>query len=204
MNGLGVPLLRGLVLLLFVGSSLGEDLRTQVPPGALASIEKHVQAIRAEAKRIDAANEAPESAGRRQLATELPHWQFSGVFENSTPVFVNALFTEGQVVREESYYFLHGKLLLVKVEKWWDVDDESKEPEPKIHQDFYIDNDLTIRHVRKVASSPPVTRTDNKARPAAALVERSRSIAQILLTGTRDPGVTDSLKLFPEVEVTKP
>jgi hypothetical protein len=203
-SGLAVQLLRGLVLLLFVGCSLGQDLRTQDPPGEPASIEKRVRAIRAEAKRIDAAVDAPEAPGRRRLAIEFPHWQLTGLFEDSTPIFVNALFTEGQAVREESYYFLHGKLLLVKVRKWWDVEDESKQPGPETHQDFYVDGDLTIRHVVKVASSRPVTRTGNKSRPAAALIERSRSLAQILVSGTRDAAVTDSLKLFREAEVTKP
>ncbi len=204
MNGLGGQLLRGLVLLFFIGCAPSQDLRTQVRPNADVSIEKRVQAIRAEAKRIDAANDAPEAAGHRRLAVDLPHWQFSGLFENSTPIYVNALFTEGQVVREESYYVLHGRLLLVKVEKWWDVEDESKEPEPKTHQDFYIENDQTIRHVVKVGSSPKATRTDDKPRPAAALVERSRSIAQILLSGSHDAAVTDSLQQFPEAELPKP
>jgi hypothetical protein len=199
-----IHLLPALILLLFAVNSPGRSELTQASRGAGDSVRKLVQAIRAEAKRIDAANDAPETAERHKLAKDLPHWQFSGLFENSNPVFLGARFSEGQVVREESYYLLRGKPILVKVEKWWDVDDPKNAPEPTTRQDFYIENDRTIRHVIEVVSSPPVVRIDNSSGPTTALIERSRSIAQILLNSARDPAVTDSLQVFPEAELARP
>jgi hypothetical protein len=135
---------------------------------------------------------------------DLPHWRFSGFFQQSNPLFLSAFFSQGRLVRVETYYLLGGKLLLVKVEKWWDVDDPHRAPEPATREDFYIDADRMIRHVIEVASSPPAVRTSDTTRPAAVLVERSRSIAKILLGGIRDPTATSSLEVFPSVDPLQP
>ena len=199
-----VLLLQGVVLLLFFGCTPPESERTRVPVAGGSSTAKRVDAIQVEARRIDAAVEVPEAAGLRRVRKDLQHWQFSGLLENSTPIFLNAIFTQGQVVREETYYLLHGKLLLVKAEKWWDVDDASHAPEPKSRQDFYIENDWTIRQIIEVSSSPPVSRTSDTTRPAAALVERTRLITQILLGGAERSAVAPSLEVFPDAEASKP
>src|SRR3989442_1333603 len=114
-----IQLLRGLVLLLVVGCSQQESEQSRVSLADGGSIEKRVEAIQSEVKRVDAANDAPESAERRRLTMDLPHWRFSGLFQQSNPMFLNALFSQGRFVRGETYYLLNGKLLLVKVEKWW-------------------------------------------------------------------------------------
>ncbi len=203
MNMPAVQLVRALILLLAVACHPTPNKQAQIPNRAGDSIEKRIKAIQVEAKRIDAANEVPDTIEHRQLTKDLPHWQLYGLLETSVPIFLDAMFTEGQVVRQESYYLAHGKLLLVKVVTWWDVDDPRKAPEPATEQDFYIDNDQTIRHTIKTESTRPVTRTDDTARAAAGLVDRSQMIAKILL-GARDAPETDLLRRFPDAERHRP
>src|SRR5437879_4317304 len=152
MNRPAVQLLRALVLLVSVGCCSTPNGQT-VLAFAAESIGKRIKAIQVETKRIDAANEAQDTSQRRRLTKDLPHWQFSGLFEGSDPIFLDAMFTEGEVVRQESYYLAHGKLLLVKVETWWDVDDDRRAPEPTTKQGFYIDHDQTIRHTTTVEAA---------------------------------------------------
>jgi len=169
---------------------------TPVTTRDVAQVEKRVEAIRVETQRIDAINDEPPSAPFRELARSLPHWEFSGRFHDSNPSFLTARFTEGQVVREESYYLHDAKLRLVRVETWWDVDDESQAPEPPTRQEYFVESDRIIRSVSEVSSSPPITRTDDSALPAASLVERSRSIVAILLGGAPDAARMDALAVF--------
>jgi hypothetical protein len=198
-----VHLLRGVLLLLVVGCSMGESQRAQAPAPSGESVENQVKAIQAEAKRIDAASASPDTAERHRQLKEFSHWQFSGLFEHSNAVLLKALFTEGQLARAETCYLRDGKPVLVKVARWWDVADEKKAPEPRTTHEFYIAGDQIIRHVTKVASSPPVDKTEDTARPAAGLAERSRAIAQIL-GGGKDAALRESLKAFPEVDPPEP
>src|SRR5207244_12568827 len=117
--------------------------------------------------------------------------------------FLSALFSQGGLVRAETYYILSSNQLLVKVETWWDVDNPRDVPEPKKQQEFYVDNDRAIRHVMQVASSPPTSHTDDTARPAGGLEKRSRLIAQILMGGAREATASSSLETFPEVDAPK-
>jgi hypothetical protein len=198
-----LQLFEGVVLLLMVGCSPSQTERSPVPPGGHNSTAKRVDAIDLEATRIDSAIEAPETAELRRLRKDLSHWELYGTFQGEKTVYLSARFSEGQVIREERYYILHEKLALVRIEKWWDVDDPSHAPEPKTSQEFYVDNDQEIRHVMEVASSPPVSKTNDAVRPAAAWVERSHLIAQILLGGGKDANAAQALDAFPEAETSQ-
>jgi hypothetical protein len=165
------------------------------------STASRVDAIDVEVKRIDAATQSRESAGLRQLRKDLSHWELSGTFQGEKPVYLSARFSEGQLIREETYYMLHEKLAQVRIEKWWDVDDPSDAPEPKTSQRFYIDNDQEIRRVMEVAASPPVSKINDAVRPAAAWVERWHLIARIL--GGKDANAKQALDGFPEAETSK-
>jgi hypothetical protein len=191
-------------LLLITACSAPQSERKQVALPEAEPIAKRVDAIKAETKRIDAATEAPQTADLRRLNKELTHWEFSGTFESSKPIFLSARFTEGQVVREEAYYLLHDKLILARTVKWWDVEDASRAPEPKTEQEFYINNDQRIRRVINVGSPAPVSRTDDAGQPANTLVERSRVITQILLGNVQAAEAAHSLKDFPEAEIPQP
>ncbi|HEX7970517.1 MAG TPA: hypothetical protein VF502_20020 [Stellaceae bacterium] len=191
-------------LLLMIGclAQAGQPAQAQIEDGG--SVKKQVEAIQREAKRIDAANDGPQPAPWRRLTLELPHWELSGLFEESVPIFLYARFSEGQLVREETYYTRHGKLMLARVEKWWDVDDERNAPQPAIRQDFYIANDRTIKHVVAVGSSRPMTRQGDAVSAAATLAERSRTIAQALLAGIRNGSAMGGLEEFPLAEMPRP
>jgi hypothetical protein len=187
-----------------VGCSRRGTEQTPVSIHDGVSIVNRVDAIRAEAKRIDASIETPTKAAFRRLRKDLTHWQFSGLLENTNPVFLSALFSEGQVVREETHYLNRGRLLFVRIETWWDVDDRSRAPEPRTRHDFYIDNDRTIRHVIQEESDPPTSKIDDTSRPATALVARSRLIAQILLGGDPEQAMANSLEVFADIDAPKP
>ena len=202
-KGPAAKLLWALLLALAVACSPDVSDRTQPKPRDGGAIESRILAIQAEVKRIDAAYEAPEAAGRRQLSKDLPDLQFYGLFEGSDPIFLSAVFSQSQVVRTETHYLLHGRPILIRVEKDWDVDDSSRAPEPPTQQDFYIDNDTTVRRVIQVTSSPPIARTDDTARPAASLVDRSRLITQVLLGNSQGTNAARSLEAFPEAEQTE-
>ncbi|HTQ57945.1 MAG TPA: hypothetical protein VMI94_25940 [Bryobacteraceae bacterium] len=163
------------------------------------SVATQVAWIRDQVKHIADLTGTPPSADLRQFTKELPHWQFSGFFENATPVLLRAQFSEGQAVRQETYYFHGGSLILVKTETWWDVEDENKAPEPPRREAFYVQNNRTIRHVTEVGISSAARRPNDTAHPAGSLVERSRRIAGILVGAAADPGIAASLKDFPKM-----
>jgi hypothetical protein len=196
--------LSALIVLLIVACTPGRSARIQTPLASDGDVQKRVQAIQLEAKRIDGANDASPTARLQRLTKDAPHWQFSGLFESSAPLLVNARFSEGQVVREEAYYFLRGCPILGRVEKWWDVDDPGEAPHPSTRQDFYIENERTICYVVEVASSPPVTRTDSSGQAASVLIERSRLIAKILFDGAKDSAMRDFLQKLSEAELLQP
>jgi hypothetical protein len=201
---MALQLFEGVVLLLMLGCSPSQTGRSPVPRGDNTSAAKRVDAIDLEVKRIDSAIEAPETGELRRLRKDLSHWELYGMFQGEKTVYLSARFSEGQVIREERYYILHEKLALVGIEKWWDVDDPSRAPEPKTSQKFYVDNDQEIRRVMQVASSPPVSKTSDAVRPAAAWVERSHLIARILLFGGKDSNAAQALDAFPEAETSQP
>lgn len=176
---------------------------TQGPATGGASVTQRVEVIEAGVKSIDALVDSPSSGKVSRRQKELPHWQVSGLFEGEEPIFLSALFSEGQVEREEKYYLTGRKLILVRTEKWWDVEDGKREPEPRTRQDFYIENAQTIRNVVNVASSPPESRTSDTAKPATRLIERSRSIGQLLSGGIPDAAMR-ALDEFPETDASKP
>jgi len=175
--------------------------QAQVAKSDLKSTERQVRTILAEARRIDAANDAPDTSEQHHLSVDFPHWQFSGLFRDTHPLFLNAIFTEGQVVREESYYLLQDKPLLVKVSRWWDVDEGAKAPETAINQDFYLSDSQIIRRVIKIESSPAKRRTLDTGEPAAAFGERASLIVKILSADSHDAKMAQALQSFPEAEL---
>ena len=185
------------------GCSSGESDRAAPRDQGPASVESRVEAIQTEADRIDAAVDAAEVAGRL-LTREYSHWQFSGLLDGSTPRFLSARLTQGRVVREENYYFADGGLRLVRVDKWWDVDEPDQAPEPPTRRYFHVENDRVIRLTHEVTSSAPVTQTTDLDEPAATFIARSRSISGILFRTGGDSATVQSLELFPEAERVKP
>ena len=157
-----------------------------------------VAAIQEEAKRIDGVVEGAQTAELRRASVELPHWEFSGTFERSLPVWLTARLSEGDRVREESYYLVQGKPILVRVESWWDVEDPAKAPGPPESHVLYLDDGYSIRHERSVNSKPPNVRTDDTRTSAGELLRRARSIAEIL--DTKDKKIADSLRTFTTIE----
>jgi hypothetical protein len=196
----GLALTLSAVLIQFAGCSAGADQQTPVELAG-GTVAREVESIRAEAKRIDAAAESPDTARLRHLRKETPHWRFSGVFENSKPILVSAVFSQGQVVREESHYLAGEKTILVKIVRWWDVEDAKQAPEPETRQSFYIRDGRTIRHVIETVSTPPKSRTDEVSRPSGPLSQRWRAIAQVLAGSGSVAAVTNALETFPEAAV---
>jgi hypothetical protein len=164
-----------------------------------SQVEAQVRSIRGEAERIDAAIDAPAAAGFSRITKQLPHWDLLGLFQNSVPVFLSARFLEGQLVRDETYYFHEGQPILVRVEKWWDIDEPARAPQPRTQQEFYLHNDQILRHRIRVGSTPPVTHLGNTDRSSDWLIRRSSAIAQILLGGST-AGTIEPLKVFPSVD----
>jgi len=184
-------------LLILVGCSNAAS--QQALAFASGSAQTRVKAIQAEAKRIDSAMQTPSKAGLRKLTRELPHWEFTGALEASQPVFVSARFSEGQAIREESYYLIRGNAALVKVETWWDVEDPRRAPEPRTIHEYYIDHGQTIWQITRIASSPARTLANDTIHPASALLARSRTIQQIIFhTGAADTDAVRTLDEFPE------
>jgi hypothetical protein len=161
-------------------------------------VKQEISAILAQVKRIDAANESPDQSGHHSL--NYSHWQFTGLFDHARPRLLNATFSEGSVVRQETYYLVDDKPVLVKVLRWWDVEDEKKAPEPPVRQEFYIDNGQTIRHTIRVGSARKPQVSDIP-QPAGDFKERADLISKILLTNSRDPQLAEPLESFSAAEL---
>ena len=195
----GLRLMRYLLPICVVACILpGSGLAQTVGP-APKPIESRIQTILAEAKSIDAADEAPDNAERRHAMVDFPHWQFTGLFDNGNPMFLSATFSQDRVVRQESYYLLHDKSLLVKVLKWSDVEEPATAPEPPINQVFYLEDSRIIRRVIKIGSGR--RRTLDEIVPGEPLEKRASVIANILLGHSRDGKLTEPLESFPEAEL---
>jgi hypothetical protein len=172
----------------------------QTAPSA-ASIGPRIKVILTEVKRIDTANDAPDESQQSHRSVNSSHWQFTGFFDHEHPLLLNASFSEGSVVRQETYYLVDDKPVLVKVLRWWDVDDESKAPKPPVRQAFYIDNGQTLRRVIKVESARKNHQVVDTPQPASGFTERANLITKILRTNSRDPKSTEPLESFPEAEL---
>jgi len=172
----------------------------QTAPSA-ASIGQRIEAILTEVKRIDTANDAPDESHQRHRSVNSSDWQFTGFFDHEHPLLLNASFSEGSVVRQETYYLVDDKPVLVKVLRWWDVDDESKAPKPPVRQAFYIDNGQTLRRVIKIESARKTRQVVDTPQAASGFTERANLITKILLTNSRDPKFPESLESFPESEL---
>ena len=164
-----------------------------------SQVEAKIRSIQSEAKRIDAAVDAPATLGLSRITKQPPHWDLLGLFENSIPVFLSARFSEGQLVRDETYYLRRGQPILVKVEKWWDVDEPARAPEPPTRHEFYLDNDRILRHRIRVGSSPPATHLGDTGHSPDWLIRRSSAISQFLLGGSTAQTM-EPLKEFPSVD----
>lgn len=165
-----------------------------------APVTPKIQAILIEVKRIDTANESPDQLQQGHRSVSYSHWQFTGLFDHEHPRFLNASFSEGSVVRQETYYLVDDKPVLIKVLRWWDVEDEKKAPEPPVRQEFYIDDGRTIRHVIRVGSARKPQVSDIP-QPAGDFKERADLISKILLTNSRDPQLAEPLESFSAAEL---
>ncbi len=172
---------------------------SQTPPPS-ASIERKIRGILAEVKRIDVANDALDESQSGHRSVDSSHWQFTGFFDHEHPRLLTATFSEGSVVRQETYYLVDDKPVLVKVLRWWDVDDEKKAPEPPVRQDFYIDDGQILRRVIKV-ESPKKRQVLDTSQPASGFTERANLIAKILLTNSRNSKLAEPLESFLEAEL---
>ena len=165
-----------------------------------APVAQKVQAILTEVKRIDTANESADLSPQSHRSVNYSHWQFTGLFDHDHPRFLNASFSEGNVVRQETYYLVDDKPLLVKVLKFWDVEDRKKAPEPPVRQEFYIDNGQTFRHVIRVESDRK-SQVSEVLQPAGDFKERADLISKILLTNSQDPQLAEPLESFSAAEL---
>jgi hypothetical protein len=167
---------------------------TQPPPAP--SRDQLVERIRSEARRLDAAT---EQGSLRRTMVELPRWRFEGFFDGATPVVLSAMLSEGNLVREETHYLKDGKLVLLKVDLWWDVDRPARAPEPRKRHEFYVEGTTTVRHALRIESAPPKSSHDDAPVSADALIERGRTIARILSENVRDPAVAKGLENLPQI-----
>jgi hypothetical protein len=159
-----------------------------------------VEQIRAEVREINSAVESGRSDLRRR-SRELPSWQFTGYFQNQHPILLNALFTQGNVASEETYYLHDEKAILLKFSRWWDVDEPREAREATINQSFYIAENKIIRHSIEVDSRPPSRRVIENAESASGLQDRVNLIRQILEQNSADSAITAPLGKFPETEL---
>lgn len=163
------------------------------------TITPKVRAIDRETKRIDALSDAPSTPQLQQARVDLAHWQFYGTFENSVPLYLTASFSEGDSVREETYYFSGGKLILARIEHSWDVEEPAKAPEPAVTHYFYLDGNRLLRHVTRTASHPPKVRTDSSGGDGREWLKRAERVGEVFQNRTAADSIAASLEVAPEM-----
>ena len=188
-----------LLACLLAGSlATGEPERNLPDQGCGSTPQVH--AIRDQAGKVDQLFDAPEPPGFHHLEKQSSRWQFTGLLDKDSPVYLSAEFSEGDLVRRESYYLVDGQLILVDVDRWWDVDNPRKAPEPRKYQQIYVNQGQSVCTIWRTDSKPPVVRSDSIARPSGKFSERYRLIASILTSESKDRTRARPLQEFPEDE----
>ena len=167
-------------------------------PAAESQIQARVAAIRQDSRAIDRSVDTPRESGLTQSDKQLPKWELSGAFDKTAPVFLMARYHEDNMVRQESYYFRNSRMILARVEKWWDVDNPDAAPEPATRSEFYLEDGRLLRQVTRISSKPPITRLGDTSRSPDWLIRRADTIAKIL-AGTSPGETIVSLNDLPEL-----
>jgi hypothetical protein len=162
------------------------------------SASDRVQSIKREMSRIDAEYQAADTQEHYRLAKSLSHWELSGLIEGGSPVYLQATFSEGSVVREETYYLKDRKPILVAVAQWLDLDDSKKAARSRKELRFYIDGDQVIRRVLGRSGASGLGRTDDVPGPSADLAKRLVIISRILAGELAGHAARESLEAVPE------
>lgn len=192
-----------MLVFLWMPAPLTAQARKAAPRKAGSPVDAQVRAIRDEAKRIDSTVDTPQESGLTTADKTSGKWEISGAFRNSSPLYLLARYKEGSLVREESYYFRDAQLILARVEKSWDVDDDSSAPGPDSRREFYLQDGRLVRQVTRISSKPPVTRLGDTAASPAWLIERSGVITKIL-QGSSPAETIESLNEMPAIEARRP
>jgi hypothetical protein len=156
-----------------------------------------VESIRHEAARIDAEYQTTDTPDHYRLAKSLSHWELSGLIERGDLVYLQAIFTEGSAVREETYYLQGRRPILTAVVQWLDLEDANKAARSRQELKFFIDGDQVVRRDRRSPASPRL-RTDVAPQPSADLVKRATVIARVLAGELAGRDARESLEALPE------
>ena len=157
-----------------------------------------VNAIKHEVARIDAEYQTTDNPDHYRLAKSLPHWELSGLIERGSLVYLQAIFTEGSAVREESYYLGDRRPILATVAQWLDLEDADKAARSRRELNFYIDGGQVVRRVWHGSVPSNHQRTDDVPAPSADLEKRVTVIARALAGELTGRDARDLLAAVPE------
>jgi hypothetical protein len=170
----------GFVVLVFAMASVLSG-RSTATDQATRTNRQRVMSLDSKAERIDQAYLEADSQEYFRLSKELPHWHMQGLIQKSVPIRLDAMFTEGDMVQEETYYLADGKPYLVVISQWSDADDPKKSGNSDVERRFYFsDGELLGCRLKGKSGSSGVS-TGAKARVVTAdLAKRATTIARVL------------------------
>jgi len=156
-----------------------------------------ITVIEEQSKTIDAfVNQSVEN-GSGLIRKEMRYWELEGLFSSKKTEYIHAIFAQGSVVREETYYFHESAVIRVVIHKFWDVDNEKDAPSPPIKQDFIVNDNQIIRRIYTIEGTKAITKTDSTRRPADTLTARANTFALALTTTDTEDDALEYLETFP-------
>jgi len=179
---------------------------------AAGVVAQRVRAVDTQVARIDAWYESTDTADHYRLTRNMPHWQVTGLIVNSNPVRLDAIFSEGDEVREEVYYLADKRLILAVMSQWSDSDLPTKSAQMPLQRKLYFGEDLAIwcdirgtstRHGRCSPATPTATGTSTTL-PTGVLAERSTVIARFLAGQLGEREAETLLAEFPQAYQADP
>ena len=138
-------------------------------------------ALDSKAEQID--HDDQEAGGQEyfRISKDLPHWHMHGLIKKSVPIRLDAMFTEGDIVQEETYYLVDAKPFLIVISQWSDADDPRKSENSDVERRFYFSDGQLLGCRLKGKSGLSGVSTGAKARVVTAdLAKRATTIARVL------------------------
>jgi hypothetical protein len=156
-----------------------------------------VKSIEAEAAAIERSAQEARRSGKQWLTKDARYWDLGGFVAGDGLRYVIVRFAQGRSVRDETYYYKGGSVILAKVRKSWDVDNPRNAPSAPVTQSFFLDGgEIISRRIVSASSRPKVAKVPPQA--AAILTARAKAFAQVLTAPGLDRRQLSDLEVFPE------
>lgn len=132
------------------------------------------------------------------LSAEFPHLAVEGQLLDGQPISLSSTYSRARLVRDESYFFRYGALIMVRARQSWDVDDPVDAPAPTTTVSYFLPSgEVAGRRVEREGTPAEFHATGLPANAAEVLRTRAAQLTALLGGSPLGEAEAEALESFP-------